>query len=79
MAGGQPADCPGPDWHILGRLTDEETERVGRGWRVQKSLGPRDVLSHCQPQKCGWEIAGPRAAVNYIHRHVHVLTLKIER
>lgn len=26
MAEGQHADCPGPDWHILGRLTDGEKE-----------------------------------------------------
>lgn len=31
MAEGQHADCPGPDWHILGRLTDRKSERRGRG------------------------------------------------
>lgn len=61
-AGGQHANCPGPDRHILGR----KTEGGGRSWGGQESLGPQDVLSHCQTQKCGWEIAGPRAVVHHV-------------
>lgn len=37
MAEGQHADCPGPDWHILGRLTDGEKEWGGRGWGAGES------------------------------------------
>lgn len=37
MARGQHADCPGPDWHILGPLTDEERARGGRVWRAEES------------------------------------------
>ena len=37
MAEGQHADCPGPDWHFLGRLTDREREGGGRGWGVGES------------------------------------------
>lgn len=37
MAGGQHADCPGPDWHILGWLTDGERERGARGWGAGES------------------------------------------
>lgn len=69
MAEGQHVDCPGPDWHILGRLTDGERERGGRGWGAGESQAPQDVLSHCQPQKCGWEIAGPRAVLHHTHKH----------
>lgn len=37
VAGGQHADCTGPDWHILGELTDREREMEGRGWEAGKS------------------------------------------
>lgn len=30
MAEGQHTDCPGPDWHLLGRLTDRERKREGK-------------------------------------------------
>lgn len=29
--------CPGPDWHILGWLTDGERDGGGRGWGVGES------------------------------------------
>ena len=40
MAGGQHADCPGPDWHILGWLTDGERERKREGLGSRGKLGP---------------------------------------
>lgn len=37
MAEGQHTDCPGPDWHLLGRLTDRERKRGGREWGAGES------------------------------------------
>lgn len=43
--------------------TVNRQREAGRVVEPGKSLAPRDVLFHCQPQKCGYEIAGPHVVV----------------